>query len=305
MYAEHSLHRAFETFIGIDLGGARGRTTAITRMHFQADEQGPSDHVAGHVAVRQVATRSDDGEPWHDAALEEYLAQHRDAVIAINAPLTAPACARCQLSVCPGKSECVDPAVVWLREVGHELAMRAIEGDRNRIAVVLGGRTEARNQPWWQQKSRVEPYVHRGCEVVLHYQRGVLHRDGMGAGNSPIAARASHLRRRLTTLGFELNRNLLEVSARVTVHSLFGERKARGYRRDADPWSIRAGIVEGLNDLRFAPSSRMAREEVLRNDHCFDSLVSGYTAYLWARDGWTMPETPALAEDGWIWAPPA
>ena len=289
----------FETFIGIDLGGARGRTTAVTRMRYQAGRNGAS----GHIVVQEVSTRNGDGEPWHDAALEAYLGTHSSGVIAINAPLTLPACMRCQLQVCPSKRECVDPAVVWLREVGHELAVQAVESDRDRIAVVPGGRSGTYDRPWWQQKSRVEPYVHRGCEVVLHYRHGILQRDAMGAGTGPIATRASHLKRRLAGLGFELNRNLIEVSARVTVHSLFGERKARGYRRDADPWRIRAGIVEGLGDLRFALASRMAREEVLRNDHCFDSLVSCYTAFLWARDGWTMPSEGAFAEDGWIWSP--
>jgi hypothetical protein len=47
----------------------------------------------------------------------------------------------------------------------------------------------------------------------------------------------------------------------------------------------------------------MAREEVLRNDHCFDAVLSAYTAYLWARDGWEMPYG-VFAEDGWIVVPP-
>lgn len=299
MYAVQRLLRGFETFIGIDLGGARGRTTAVTRLRWRGADQGSGCAIE----VQEVGTRNSDGQPWHDATLEAYLVTHQPALVAINAPLTPPACARCQLPVCPGKQACVDPAVIWLREVGHDMAMRAIESDRNRIAMVPGGRSGGRDRPWWHQKSRVEPYIHRNCEVMLHYRHGVLHRDGMGAGTGPIAARANHLRRRLASLGFELNRNLLEVSARVTVHSLFGERKARGYRREADPWRIRAGIVESLAELRFAPSSRMAREEVLRNDHCFDSLISGYTGFLWARDAWTMPSEAGFVDDGWIWSP--
>jgi hypothetical protein len=291
------LQRPFETFIGIDLGGARGRTTAVTLLRRDPD---PGTTA---VVVHEVGTRSPDGEPWHDAALERYLAHHPAALVAINGPLTVPACVRCQLAQCPGKQACSDPAVVWLRELGHPLAMRAVENDRDRIAMVPGGAGGARTRPWWHHKSRVEPYVHRGCEVHLHYRRGVLHRDGMGMATGAIAARAVHLRRRLASLGFRLDHNLLEVSARVTIRSLFGEREARGYRRDADPWRIRARIVEELGDLRFARSSRMAREEVLRNDHGFDSLVSGYSGYLWARDGWRRPDDAPCAEDGWIWSP--
>jgi hypothetical protein len=86
---------------------------------------------------------------------------------------------------------------------------------------------------------------------------------------------------------------------------MFGPHKAHGYKRDADPWETRAAIVEGLSEsLGFALSSRLSREEVLRNDHCFDALLSGFTAYLWAKDGWEKPTDEAFDTDGWIWAPP-
>jgi hypothetical protein len=96
---------------------------------------------------------------------------------------------------------------------------------------------------------------------------------------------------------------LLEVSPAATVAALCGTRVARGYKRDADPWVTRASILERFTDLSFAPQSRMAREDVLRNDHCFDAVIAGYTAYLWARDGWESP-TGVFAEDGWIFSPP-
>jgi hypothetical protein len=47
----------------------------------------------------------------------------------------------------------------------------------------------------------------------------------------------------------------------------------------------------------------MAREDVLQNDHCFDAVLSAYTAYLWARDGWPTPDG-CFTDDGWIVAPP-
>jgi hypothetical protein len=125
----------------------------------------------------------------------------------------------------------------------------------------------------------------------------------MAQSNWAIASRAAHLRRVLRTQNFEMNRSLLEVNPRCTIQALFGEEKARGYKRDADPWKTRAAIIEGMNDLCFAKSSRLSREDVLRNDNCFDALLSAYTGYLWARDEWTMPEGP-FEDDGWIWAPP-
>ena len=47
----------------------------------------------------------------------------------------------------------------------------------------------------------------------------------------------------------------------------------------------------------------MAREEVLGNDHCFNAVISGYTAYRWTVEGWQAADG-IFAEDGFIVAPP-
>lgn len=293
------MERRFSTFVGIDLGGARGKSTAVARL-------APAEEGAARVAVQEVSTRHLGVDPWHDAILLEYLGTlARPAVIAVNAPLTVPACLRCQLSACPGKEACVDPAVQWLYGEGTELVGEALESDLDRIAVIPSTRAYRGPAPPRQprNKPRIEPYMHRAAEVALHYGRGLLPRDALGLGIGPIAARGVHLRRLLAGRGYELHRDLIEVSPRATVHALFGADRARGYKRDADPWQTRADIVEGLADLSFAPSSRLSKEEVLRNDHCFEALLSGYTAYLWARDGWTLPPG-VFRDDGWIWVPP-
>jgi predicted nuclease with RNAse H fold len=312
------LQRPFSTFVGIDLGGARGKTTAVSRL---SCAPGPADGEHGKgVLVQEVSTRHGGVDPWHDAVLIDYLGGlGQGTVVAVNAPLTVPACVRCQLAACPGKQACEDPAVVWLRTEGAELVDQAIESDRDRIVAIPGGHSghgahgghgghsgsasrRALSRPP-RSKPRVEPYVHRGSEIILHYERGLLPRDSLGAGVGPISARGAHLRRVLAAMGFELNRNLIEVSPRATVHALFGARQARGYKRNADPWESRVAIIDALEDMRFAKQSRLAREEVLRNDHCFEALLSSYTAYLWARDGWALPDE-LFTTDGWIWTPP-
>ena len=263
----------FSTYVGIDLGGARGKTTAVARL-----SRAPGDEPG--VVVEEVCTRRNGVEAWRDEVLVEFLDELGEGtVVAIDAPLTAPACVRCRESVCPGREDCVDPTVVWLRTVGTGLIHNA-------------------HAP--------TPYVQRCTELDLHHRRGLVSRDDVGRGTGPVAARGTHLRRLLRGHGFELNQNLVEVSPRATVRALFGEHAARGYKRDADPWTTRAGIVNGLTDLRFALTSRWSKETVLQNDHCFEALLSGYTAYLRSRDHWRMPEAAAemFAEDGWIWAPP-
>lgn len=281
------MKRRFSRFVGVDLGGGRGKTTALAELH-----AGPS----GTVEVIEVATRAGT-RAWTDETLVARLAEPApERVIAIDAPLTATACGRCELPVCPGVEACVDPAVVWLRTTGRGL-VRKVAAETAASGGARPSATTATSQ------ARLAPYAHRATDVVLTYGRGLLPLSSLGAAGSAITARALHLRRRLRGAGYELHANLLEVSPAATIGALLGARVARAYKRDADPWVTRAAILERLGDLAFSPRSRMAREDVLRNDHCFDAVIAAYTAFLWARDGWPSPAAPFEA-DGWIVAPP-
>lgn len=278
------MKRPFQRFIGVDLGGGRGKTTALAEIRIgQAGAE-----------VIEVATRAAK-QAWTDETLVQRLGAHDPhTVIAIDAPLTPSACARCDEPVCPGMESCADPAVVWLRTEGRALVRGVV-----RSAAAKNG---SEPRPSFTAHARLAPYSHRATDVVVTYGRGLLPLSQLGAANGVISARAQQLRRRLRGAGYELHQNLIEVSPPATVAALFGARASRGYKRDADPWRTRALILERL-DLVFAPQSRMAREEVLQNDHCFDAVISAYTAFLWARDGWTMPDG-CFADDGWIVAPP-
>jgi len=290
------------TFIGIDLGGARGKSTAVAELHRDGNQ----------VSVTTVLMRGPDhsahkSQPWTDETLLSYLATF-DAdttAIAINAPLTTPACLRCKVSACPGDANCVDAATLWLRSKGQQLQAEHVLSDSSRIvALHQGSGFHQISTPPAAATQRLPPYTHRCTEVDLHFRRGLLPREQIGQTSWAIASRANFLRRNLATQGFALNTSLLEVSPRCTIHALFGAHAAQGYKRDADPWRTRASIIEGMDSLRFATTSGMSREDVLRNDNCFDALVSGYTGFLWSRDGWTMPDGAPFDQDGWIWTPP-
>ena len=277
------MKRAFSRFIGVDLGGGRGKTTAVAEIR----------STPNGAQVIEVATRAG-RSPWTDETLLGRLvtAPPHDAVIAIDAPLTQAACGRCELPVCPGMEACEVPSVVWLRTEGRALIRKVA------VETVGGG-----SRTTFTSQARLAPYAHRATEIVMTYERGLLPLSSIGHTTGAIAARASQLRRRLRGVGFDLHANLIEVSPTATVAALCGPRVARGYKRDADPWQTRALILERLDDLSFAPQSRMAREDVLQSDHCFDAVLSAYTAYLWARDGWATPDG-CFIEDGWIVAPP-
>lgn len=288
----------FQTFVGIDLGGARGKSTAVARL----------TRTEAGARVDEVLVRTREDGPWDDDALLDYLATFdaTTTVLGIDAPLTAPACVRCELSVCPGYSDCAAPATRWLRTTGQKLQEQAVLADRDRIvAVPTTSGFSAPDPVPAAARHRLPPYTHRCTEVELHFGRGLLPREKVGQMSWAIAARAAHLRRVLARLGYHLNEGLLEVAPRCTVQAIFGEPRARGYKRDADPWQTRAGIIEALGDkLCFSRFSGLSREEVLRNDDCFDALMSAYTVSRWAHEGWTMPPGEPFDEDGWIWVPP-
>lgn len=201
---------------------------------------------------------------------------------------------------------CEDPAVVWLRAAGHAAASEQAQS-RSVSRIGHGGRPASLVLRTGESpgRARLVPYAHRATEVTL-VESGLWPLSQLGGANSPIAARARHLAKRLASAGWRLHQNLLEVSPQATVTAMFGARRARGRKRDADAWHTRAEILTQLDEISFAPSSRLAREDVLRNDHCFDALVSSYTGYRWAKDGWQLPERDrAVVEvDGWVWAPP-
>jgi predicted nuclease with RNAse H fold len=288
------VQRSFSRFIGVDLGGGRGKTTAVAEIRSASLADGGFG-----AEVIEVATRAAK-QPWTDDTLAERLAGPRAeaTVIAIDAPLTQAACGRCERPACPGTEACPEPAVAWLRTEG-----RALVRDASSVAV-MGSLRGPRVAPApHAAQARLAPYAHRATDVVLTYGRGLLPISHLGAVHGAISARAGQLRRRLRGAGYELHGNLVEVSPAATIAALCGARAARGYKRDADPWVTRASILERLRDLAFAPQSRMAREDALQNDHCFDAVIAAYTAFLWARDGWSAPDG-CFVEDGWIVAPP-
>lgn len=296
------MERLYRRFLGVDLGGGKGKTTAVARLEIAE---------SGALEVVEVGTSGGAGkDPWYDENLIDYLGLHAEgAALAIDAPLTTTACVRCRESVCPGMSACVDPAVIWFRTQGAELIARAQPDERDQIVAIPVGRTRPRpttlSPP--MQKPSTTPYTQRACEVYMHRVHGIMPRETLGQGMGPLTARAAHLTRALARFDYKLNRNLLEVYPKATIAKLWGEQVARRYKRRAGTWEARAGILEALQGtLEFARGSRMAREQCLQNDHCFDAVICAYTAFLWARDGWQMPEEQreVFEVDGWIWAPP-
>jgi predicted RNase H-like nuclease len=87
--------RAFSQFIGVDLGGGKGKNTAVARLRVAED---------GTLEVVDYGTGKE--APWYDDRLVAYLREQPDALVAIDAPLTLPSC------LVDGNA----PIVTWFRE---------------------------------------------------------------------------------------------------------------------------------------------------------------------------------------------
>jgi predicted nuclease with RNAse H fold len=305
--ARARLHR----FVGISLGGGRGKTTAVARLELSSRSE-----RAGQLTLAEARTRAGQrggGEieehdspleaPFRDDVLLRWFERWVDdaTVVAFDAPLTLPPCVRCELA-CPGVDACTVPVVAWMRRHGEELVVRTGRSDPGKPAIT--------------------PYTQRATELLL--ERATLQpREALGQGMGPLAARAAYLRRALSPK-LRLNENLIEVHPRATLIRMFGPREERRTRQGAatQTWDVRkqmlGQLVEGLSFDRVWP------DLVVRNVHVFHAVVSAFTAYFWARDGWRGPEDLLVGveeraselaqavdelgdlwlEDGWIWAPP-
>jgi hypothetical protein len=268
--------RIFSHVVGVDLGGGKGKKTALATLRVDALT----------ATVVEIAPR-EGARPFYDTTLIETIRQFGDGtLVCLDAPLTLPPCLRCAVPVCPGQDSCVDPAVV---------AMRAIFAEAMAADPELGeGRGARRGKP------SLTPYTQRTTEVFLTHRLGLVPREALGQGTGPLAARAAHVTRALADRFF-LNENLLEVYPKGTLAALGF---SRPYKKHLHERETRASILDALSDdLRFGPG--VWRERCVQSDHLFEAVICAYTGYLWARDAWTAPAPlDERLGEGWIWTPP-
>lgn len=265
--------RGFKRYLGVDLGGGKGKKTAVAVLRANGD---------GSAVVEKLAPRLGE-KPLYDDALVRLLQSfsQETSVVALDAPLSLPACLRCQVPVCPGQDACVDPSVVVMR----------------RLAQV----PQSDHRDYRRGKPILTPYTQRATEVYLNRRRQLLAHETPNQGLGPLAARASHLTRALAST-HTLGVNLIEVHPKATVALL---KLPKPYKRHIRERETRVAILAALEgQLKFAPG--VWREECVQSDHSFDAVICAVTAFLWDRDGWQVPEDLAdlPASDGWIWVPP-
>lgn len=288
--------RNFINVLGVDLGGGKGKKTAVATLRVEAHNATGSTSTA---TVIEIAPRIG-ALPFYDSALVDTVRSFGDGtLLCIDAPLTLPPCLRCKVEVCPGQAACVDPAVIEMRAIA---AITAAEHDRNGAHA---HHTLKLERDVRRGKPAITPYTQRPTEVFTAHRLGIIPREALGQGTGPLAARAAHLTRALADR-FRLNENLLEVYPKGTLQALGF---TRPYKKHLHERETRAAILEALSgDLRFGPG--VWRELCIQSDHLFDAVICAFTGFLWARDAWTAPTAvsgdrgTARLEDGWIWLPP-
>ena len=304
----------FRCFVGVDLGGGRGKNTAVARLELTIDADTGKTRLGvaeakirqGHRGTGRASDEAGTGVLFRDDVLLEYLGRWVDdtTAVALNAPLTLPPCVRCTLA-CPTVPKCEVEVVKWMRTWAPRLIDRG------------------RSDP---SKPAVTPYTQRATELVL-VAAGYQPRESLGQGTGPLAARAAYLRRAMSPR-LRLHENLIEVHPRATLVASFGRTIADRTRHGSDNrvWATRKEVLGALTDgIAF---DFVWPEVVVRNTHVFNAVISAFTAFWWARRGLqgpadlrtatsaavASPEDLAQAvdslgtlwlEDGWVWAPPS
>ena len=260
---------SFQRFIGISLGGGRGKTTAVARLELREDDT----YVLEEARVKGEHRGGGPGDSkpgsFRDAVLLDYLERFVDegTVVAVDAPLTLPPCMRCQLP-CPGVEVCEVPVVAWMRRHGEALSVH-----------------RGRRDPG---KPYVTPYTQRATEILLEHAT-LQPREALGQGMGPLAARGVYLRRVLSPR-VRLHENLIEVHPRATLTRLFGRERERTTRHGdlESVWGLRKSVLHELvHPLRFR---QVWPELVVRNANVFYAVISAISAARWRTHGWTGPQ---------------
>jgi hypothetical protein len=284
------VQRGFHHVLGIDLGGGKGKKTALATLR-----------VDGATAtVVDIAPRTG-AAPFYDPTLLDTIRAYGDeTLLCIDAPLTLPPCLRCEVPVCPGQSACVDASVVEMRALAAQAADAHEGGPAGSDRFGLRGSRDRR-----RGKPSITPYTQRPTEIYLASSVGIAAREGLGQGTGPLAARAAHLVRALADR-FTINQNLIEVYPKATLVALGLGAPFKKHLRERE---TRASVLEALSgELRFGPG--VWRERCVQSDHLFEAVICAFTGFLWARDGWALPtyttarDESARLRDGWIWTPP-
>lgn len=260
-------------FIGVSLGGARGKTTAIARLEWKADGT-PLVLVEARVKVGHrgggdegLANKIGGAERlgyFRDDSLVKYLRQWpaQESVLAMDVPLTLPPCLRCELD-CPGTSHCEVPEVVWMRKMAPRLLPRPGRSDRD--------------------KPRFCPYSERPADLVNAYF-GQSAQESLGSAVGPLPARAHYLQKLLGP-DFRLHQNWIEVCPRTAITRGMGPKIELATRRGSyeQVWLARRDVllraIQGLEVRGVWP------DMVARNVHVFRALVCAWLAHRWDRGG--------------------
>ncbi len=294
--------------IGISLGGARGKTTALARLE-RRDTGWALVEARSRGEHRGAGSSAEYLGPLRDEALFGYLERWLSAhtVVAIDAPLTLPPCVRCTLE-CPGAVACTVEEVTWLSTFAERLREVGEVSE-------AGGRGVSRARG-------LAPYAMRPADVIADYLRAGAG-DSVNVGLDSIGARANYLRRALGSK-VSLNDDLIEVDPRLSLQRWFGVGEVEKTRRGETEatWSARLNLLTACT--RDIALDGVWPELVVRSPPVFLACIAAVTGLRRHLEGWEGPPQPlemagpapfldqalrALSPiwrtSGWVWVPPS
>lgn len=238
-------------FMGLTLGGGKGRKTALCILDYFVEEQ--------RLFLSELHDSFDESQRLSvDTQLVRLIEKNQKnlKLIAVDAPLKLPKCMRCRL-VCPGIERCEEPEIKWMWKWHKK---RSPEKRPNKIFTAYTERC-------------VEQFI----ASEIHPEISSDH--AFGSNRAPLSARALFLKRRLA------QSKMIEVLPKLSVWVLgqeIGVRNSRllQYKNITEGAEIRQNFLSLWAEEDRCFIYQRDLKTMISDLFVFESFICAYTAYL-------------------------
>lgn len=237
-------------FIGISLAGGKSDKACIAVLEYYPENKKvflsrlfekikSEEKISGDLKIHELIEQNHESTPY----------------VAFDTAWNLPSCLSCKLK-CPGYENCHEPHIEWMWRHWHD--------------------KQKKKRP----KKLFTPYTQRCVEMYLQTELEEpfnLH-HAMGANSAPLLARASFIRRRLTS-------HFIEVYPKLTLWRLgkplnIMKSHLRGHKAAFGGDQARSQFLTALNEHNIAFVYHQDMKLMVDNGHAFDAFLCGFTAYL-------------------------
>lgn len=256
-------------FAGVSLGGGKTDKTAVAVIEFFPDRK--------RVFLRTLIEKIGGGESLADVQLLKILNEDEKdlSLIAFDAPLQFPTCARCKLA-CPTYEKCDEPEIKWMWQMHRK--------------------REKSKRP----NKMFTPYTERAAEIYISQElEEPFHPPhALGSNAAPLAARAQYLQRLIPTPLMEAypKLSLWRVGLALNIPKSY----LRFHRHAVDSDEARLYILKTLLDKEIAFIYQQDMKVMVENSQAFDAFICALTAFLKFRGQTEKPPSSFPKTEMWI-----